>query len=354
MRHTSEIAFVAERFLAIDTFGDLLPFVQVTPEKFNEIVSLKRYNEFYVPKPSGGQRLIEDPADDLQNLQHTVARYLQAVYHTIRSDASYAFQWALNGDVRNTRTNALRHLGSPYMIKVDFENYFHQINADWIAEIFQEKPFRFKNPELLEKLVTLCAYKGRLPMGAPTSPVLANLALHPLDLLFETLAFQFKATYTRYADDLVFSSKEPMTKAHLAAIFETIEPFGLTIKQSKTKIWGPADTKIVTGIVLTHDGLKLEESYLEKLTEEIAIYFKAKQLVSMYDGMPEEKLRKHEQKIEGHIQYIGTIYGKGHAVYLDFVKLYERSKNTNQFKKVSWLDFNNYAFLNRNSNDTLY
>lgn len=354
MRHTSEITFLAERVLAIETFGDLLPFVQINAVKFDEILSTKKYNEFYVDKQAGGQRLIEDPAYDLQNVQDVVADYFQAVYHTIRSDASFAFQWTIDGDHRNTRSNALRHLGKPYMIKVDFENYFHQIDKAWIEKILKEKPFQFKNLELVEKLVTLCEYKGRLPMGAPTSPVLANLALHSLDLLFETLAFQFKATYTRYADDLVFSSKQIMTQAHLEAIFETIQPFGLTIKSSKTKLWGPSDIKIVTGIVITDKGLELEKSYLDKLKDEIVHYFKAKELISMYDAIQIKKLNKHEQKIEGHIQYIGSIYGKGSAVYLDYVKLYERSKNTNQFKKVSWLDFNNYAFLNRKKNDRLY
>lgn len=354
MKHLSQIQLLADRFLAIRNAEDLFPFLEIPLVGFQEIVQTKKYNEFYVDKPGGGQRLIEDPVDELQNLQSKLASYLQSVYHLHRSSASYAFQWSVDGDVRNTRTNALQHMGNPYMFKVDFENYFHQIDGVWLERIFSEQPFRFKSDELVAFLKDLCLYKGRLPMGAPTSPILANLALHPLDKKLETLAFQMKATYTRYADDLVFSSKVYLGEEHLEALIDTIMPLGLTIKDSKTKIWGSEDPKIVTGIVITDQGLKLENQYLEDLQDEIRHYFKAKEIISIYSSAQMENLKKHEQKIEGHINYIGSIYGKGASVYLDFIKLYTQAKNTSQFRKVSWLDYNNYAFLNRSKNDPLY
>lgn len=354
MKHHYQIQFLADRFLAIKNAEDLFPFLEISAESFKEIVNSKKYKEFYVEKPNGGQRLIEVPEDELQKLQTKLASYLNSVYHLHRSSASYAFQWSIDNDVRNTRTNALRHMGNSYMIKIDFENYFHQIDVVWLKKIFEEVPFRFKCQEFVELIKDLCLYKGRLPMGAPTSPVLSNLALHPLDKTLEILAFQMKATYTRYADDLVFSSKVYLGNEHLEVIMNTIEPLGLKIKNSKTKIWGLGDPKIVTGIVITNQGLTLEKQYLDDLKDEIRHYFKAKEIISIYSKDQIDNLKKHEQKIEGHINYIGSIYGKGASVYLDFVKLYTQAKNTSQFRKVSWLDYNNYAFLNRPKNDPLY
>lgn len=191
-------------------------------------------------------------------------------------------------------------------------------------------------------------------MGAPTSPVLANLAIHSLDSKMEKYAEEKNASYTRYADDLVFSSREILDKKHLADIKVLIADCGLKLKQEKTKICGPDDPKIVTGIIITNEGLKLEDEYLHKLEDEIIYFFKAKEIVGYYDAIKIGKLELHAKKIEGHIQYVGSIYGKNHEVYLKIKASFEKAKNMASFQKVSWLDYNNYAFLNKKNDDPLY
>ena len=150
-----EIKVLSDNFLKVETFQDLLIFLEVTDSYFEEITQKPKYNTFYVNKPHGGQRLIEDPTDKLQVLQGKLAKYLQYVYHAVRARSSYAFQWTVDSDVRNTRTNALSHMGKPYMINLDFENYFHQIDNVWLEKIFRKFPFEFKDALLIQKLLTL-------------------------------------------------------------------------------------------------------------------------------------------------------------------------------------------------------
>lgn len=126
-----------------------------------------------------------------------------------------------------------------------------------------------------------------------------------------------------------------------------IELAGFIINQQKIKQWGSDDIKEITGIILGQNSLELEKQYIKRLKDEMQLYFKIKELGWQYDALKEDRLKTHEQKIEGHIQYVGLIYGKSHAVYLSLREEFYRIKNISTFQKVSWLDVNHYAFLNK-------
>lgn len=173
MKTKQEISTLSSAFLKVRSNSKLLELLHIDEHIFNAACLNPVYNVFYVNKPSGGQRLIEDPADELQALQARLSTYLQAVYHIIRIKGSYAFQWIVENDIRNIRTNAIRHMNNPFMLKIDLKDYFHQITAKRLTSLFQVEPFCLTDQQLLASLVMLCTFKGRLPMGSPVSPVLA-------------------------------------------------------------------------------------------------------------------------------------------------------------------------------------
>ena len=96
-------------------------------------------------------------------------------------------------------------LAKPYLLNVDLLDFFHAVKRDRIYDIFRSKPFNFKRnlPDILADLTT---YQARLPMGTPTSPVLSNFACRELDRGLLLFSENMLWTYTRYADDMSFSS----------------------------------------------------------------------------------------------------------------------------------------------------
>lgn len=187
-----------------------------------------------------------------------------------RTSAAYAFQLSDDDElheIRNILTNAQSHLNRAWMLNADFLDFFHQVRQQEVFEIFFAPPFNFSE-ELAMLLMRLTTYKGRLPMGAPTSPVLSNFATIGLD--FDLLDFSKKNrwTYTRYADDLTFSSNSAITDGHLLEIRGICNMYGYVFNEKKVKIFSPAMPKTVTGLKVS-DCVGLPDDYAENLSAEI-------------------------------------------------------------------------------------
>jgi Reverse transcriptase (RNA-dependent DNA polymerase) len=122
----------------------------------------------------------------------------------------------------------------------------------------QQKNSSRCDPVLIKAIVRGRAYPARpqgfLPQGAPTSPMLANLAVRQLDDRLQALADAKKWVYTRYADDLAFSTTRPTTRRQAAAIAREvkreIQDFGLICNESKTTIIPPGARKIMLGVLI--------------------------------------------------------------------------------------------------------
>ena len=99
-------------------------------------------------------------------------------------------------------------------------------------------------------LAELCCFCDRLPQGAPTSPALANLVLRGLDRDLSNLAAQTGCKYSRYADDLTFSSNEWIEDEFLDVVKKFVERYGFELKQEKTRFLGKEGRMEVTGVVI--------------------------------------------------------------------------------------------------------
>jgi RNA-directed DNA polymerase len=97
------------------------------------------------------------------------------------------------------------------------------------------------------------ARMGYLPQGAPTSPMLANLVVHSLDDEIQALAEASGLTYTRYADDMAFSTPSrdfdyARAKTLVASVYGILARNGLRPNLAKTRIRGPGSRKVVLGL----------------------------------------------------------------------------------------------------------
>lgn len=258
-----------------------------------------KYRVFEVPKNDTEHRLIEDPGPPLKAVQAKLNRYLQCAYYFEKSFANYGFVAnAVNDDdKRNILANARKHLKRPWMIQTDLHDFFHYVTAQKVLAIFSGAPFFYKE-DLAEILTALTTYNGRLPMGAPTSPVLSNFSCQALDDRLIGLANAKLWEYTRYVDDLTFSAKRPFDPDALSEIRHIVENEGFKLNDNKTTSLGPDDEKVVTGILLRGQG-ELTPGFLTEVESDIE---RVKNVVSTQNYFGEIRthwVEKLKQQVRG-------------------------------------------------------
>jgi RNA-directed DNA polymerase len=155
--------------------------------------------------------------------------------------------------------NARYHLGQRYIFQTDLVNFFGFITNQMVFNSLNTR-YGFKVASLITKLTT---YKGHLPQGTPTSPILANLAGLTTDKAMLSLAQAFQLKYTRYVDDLTFSSSVNF-KDLLPEIIAKIEGIGFLISDKKTTY--KADT-VITGVRLNRNQMSPTTIHYDKYSK---------------------------------------------------------------------------------------
>jgi RNA-directed DNA polymerase len=164
-----------------------------------------RYKEYTIPKVTGGERLIEHPAREVKFLQRwAVSRVFR---HAPVHGSSTAYRQG-----SNVRDNASLHAEAKFFLKVDFKDFFSSIHMEDVRSLLSRMssalsfPITDEDMNIISKVVTR---HGRLPIGAPSSPVISNAVMYEFDCAMSGLAEQFLCRYSRYADDIVFSTRVP-------------------------------------------------------------------------------------------------------------------------------------------------
>ena len=224
-----------------------------------------KYRTFEIPKRSGGQRTIKAPEDRLKLLQSKVSDLLQDCVDEINKDTNRKDK-AAHGFKRKRSiiTNARQHRHRRWVFNLDLEDFFPSINFGRV------RGFLMKNRdfELYEKAATqIACYENSLPQGSPCSPVISNLIAQVLDVRLVKLASAAGCTYSRYADDLTFSTNKkefPSTIAVPSAeegvglhrwiasqeLQGAIERSGFRINTRKTHMQYRSSRQEVTGLVV--------------------------------------------------------------------------------------------------------
>ncbi len=153
------------------------------------------YQEFTIPKRSGGRRTIAAPQPALKGLQR---RILRRLFSRLKSHpCATGFERG-----RSIVTNAAAHVRADVVVKMDLEDFFGSTEADRVRDYLRAIGW---NADAADLLVRLCTHAGSLPQGAPTSPRLSNLVNYEMDARLAGLAGKLGGAYTRYADDITFS-----------------------------------------------------------------------------------------------------------------------------------------------------
>jgi len=239
---------------------------------------LQNYHYRWVPKRSGGVRLIEIPKARLRRIQHKILR--QILDLAPPHPCAHGFRRA-----HSSVTHAALHAGKNVIIRMDLKDFFPSIQASRIHALFEKLGY---SPSVAGTLARICVNRAprgifvdkqsggslpwsernalkspHLPQGSPCSPALANLCAYRLDIRLESLAQSLGASYSRYADDLAFSGGPELARAaerfHIQVAAIALEE-GFRVNTRKTRVMREGTRQQVTGVVVnSHPNLSRDE-----------------------------------------------------------------------------------------------
>lgn len=219
-----------------------------------------RYKVYQIDKRTPGQkRTIAQPARELKPLQRWVVQNVLDKFPVHESAMAYRKN-------RNILDNASRHARQRYLCKLDFKNFFPSIKAtDFERFMHSASPAQQWTDEeigYLCRILFWCKKRGKdfeLSIGAPSSPMVSNILLYRFDLKIGALSAEMGVTYSRYADDLTFSSNRPdvlrRIENEIPRICTSLQFPKLFLNRQKTVRASKKGSRRVTGLVLTNDGL---------------------------------------------------------------------------------------------------
>lgn len=313
------------------TLGHLAHITGIKYAYLREIIERKAdpYTPFRIEKRNGGTRLISAPEPLLLALQRWIARNVLSHIQVHHASCAYA------KDCSPAKC-ASRHLGAEWLIKVDIHDFFESVTERAAWRVFRSAGYQ---PLISLELARLCtrhphgrelvnpkwhagnagsysirSYRtttlGHLPQGAPTSPMLANLASFRLDEALEALGNRYGMVYTRYSDDIAFSTGGSFDRKRAGLLIVEVErifrSFGHALHRKKISIAPPGARKVVLGLLVHGSELRLTGPYRRRLTDHV-------RGVEQF-GLKAHREHRHFASLGGMVRHIQGLLGYAESV----------------------------------------
>lgn len=213
-----------------------------------------RYKTYKIPKRQGGFRVIDHPTPDLKFLQRWLNRHVFAMLPV--HGAAMAYRKG-----RSIRDAAEMHAKNAYLLKVDFENFFPSLTRNDVSILLTEyllgKTYGF-SAEDIEIAASIVCKGASLTIGAPSSPILSNSLLFDFDCVIAGVCNEKNVKYSRYADDLFFSTNTPNCLTEIMQVIrddlrDRSTP-RLLVNEKKTVFTSRKHKRVITGLTLTPEG----------------------------------------------------------------------------------------------------
>jgi RNA-directed DNA polymerase len=326
------------------------------------------YHEFSIPKKNGTNRIITAPTNQLKMLQTILNVLLNVV--VIPHEKAYGF---VSG--KSIVENARIHIKKNYVYNIDLKDFFHSVDQARVWTCLRLKPLNLVGDRTNERdrianmIAAICCkkilverldlasgkvvpvHKNVLPQGAPTSPILTNLVCQKLDFLLNRLAKNYNVKYSRYADDITFSSNKDLFQAEgdfLIRVNKIIVDQGFRINESKVRLQSAGYRQEVTGLTV-NEGVNVSKIYIKEIRKWLYLwerygYVRAFEYYCESMQKKEKDAKILEQVLRGKLNFLSMVKGKGNATYQSlmnrFVLLVQGRKaiETSQSLKNSWED----------------
>ncbi|MHA2028561.1 MAG: reverse transcriptase family protein [Candidatus Kariarchaeaceae archaeon] len=284
---------------------------------------INHYIDFEIPKGKKGVRQISKPKEKLASIQQIIkTKILDKITF---SDAVFGF---IPG--KSHVINAREHVGRDFIINVDIDNFFPSTTYYKVRSIFKNLGYSGQISSVLALLCTKQEAKRLkvnekvyfsfsddrfLPQGACTSPILSNLALIKLDIQLINRSINLGYKYSRYVDDLTFSTNRPISNINqmLYMIRKTLEYHGYKANPSKTKLLGRNKSQNVTGMVINSGKSNVPRWWRRKL----------RAAVHQFQFIQDPEIKNVElQRLLGCINYLRISHPKLSQHYFELVTKY--------------------------------
>lgn len=278
------------------TLSQLASRTRVSHEHLRDLVSRDliqpAYRTFRMSKRSGGFRIISVPGPQLKKVQSWLTQHVlnKVAVHP----ASHAFSPG-----SSIADCAREHAGARWLVKMDIADFFGNVTEIQVYRVFRQLGYSELVSFELARLCTFVPFAsqkhstkswkvrfrrksiplyaesliGRLPQGAPTSPMLANLVMRGADEELQNLANSHGLVYTRYSDDITFSTQGTFSKAQAMVLVQqataVIKRQGLFPNRAKTAVVHPGARRVVLGLLVDSDQPHLSRTFRDRLRQHL-------------------------------------------------------------------------------------
>lgn len=315
--------------------------VGITAKNFGYLVygipnSDNKYTTFSILKANGKTRTIHAPNKFLKHIQKQFSQiFLDCIQEIQQDNPNYLLCNHAFEKNKSIVSNAQKHQHKQFVLNVDISNFFETINYGRIYAFLRKDKYFQLNDNTAKIIAALACHHGKLPQGSPLSPILASLIGNLIDVRMIQLAKKYRLTYTRYADDLTFSSNKALPdeliywddsyKRWVAGdvLVQAINKTGFQINPEKTRYSKSSSRQIVTGLVV-NKYVNVNQQY--KKVNRAMVYSLLK--------TGKFQITKNGQQCDGTIpQLIGRLY---YTIYAKYFQL------DNYLNSLSYSDKNIY------------
>jgi len=292
--------------------------LKLTKRQIDKIIGNgKSYKRYTIKKRDGGVRTIYHPSKDLKVLQRWLVEKIFIKYPV--SEYSTAYEKGCS-----IAKNALSHAGNNFILHTDIEKFFESISTEFLKQYLLENDSELQLADI-DLICRIVMFRGGLTIGSVTSPCISNRIMYEFDKnIIERISKLDSFTYTRYADDILISSRKFIDKSILEIIDEELGEIGLSRNYEKTYFTSKQYKRQINGIVLDNNSKNLSYG-TEKLNE-------LKKEVYKFVINEGEYNKKDRMRLLGKLAYLKSINEKQ---YFSLVNKYIKYPNGNKLFKTS-------------------
>ena len=296
------------------------PFTLAQLSYFCNPKNPKRFKVFTIPKKTGGEREISAPVKVLRSMLHYLNVILSSMYNPKNCVTGFA-------ENKSVVDNARMHIRQNYILNIDLSDFFPSIEQARVWKRLQVKPYNLSR-NISSAIAGLCSIEYRnldgsvkyvLPQGAPTSPLLSNMICERLDYKLTKVAKDFGLNYSRYADDMTFSSMHNVYQKEgkfMNALKRIIEEENFKMNEKKTRLQKRGGHQEVTGLNVTSH-VNITRKYVNWIRTILHIWEKYG-YQEAYSNFYPNYIRESGHKHKGEPDLVNVMSGK--LMYMKMVK----------------------------------
>jgi RNA-directed DNA polymerase len=287
---------------------------------YHSLIDLCRnpqYHKIVTFSPRGKKRVFYTPNVQLKKTQRKLNQWFREEKrkHWETSDTTNKALFQIESSCIN---HARLHAGKKHILQVDIKNFFSSISQHRVYDFFKDN---LNNDNLAASLALLTTYKNMLPTGAPSSSAVAEMLIHKLDEKLIDYSQKNNLTYSRYLDDLCFSSNHYINMSALFEIENIVTSEHFQLNHNKTRFQSNKAKQTVTGITV-NEHPNVNRKYM-RLLRSVVHSIKTKGLeksMEIYkEKFPEQTIKDvihFSNIIEGKLAWVAAVKGVKNKEYL--------------------------------------